>query len=349
MAEQVLRIGVFYDGNYLYHVSNYYAYRHELHSRLSISGLHQFIRDRVSHLEQAPTRCCHIVDAHYFRGRYSTQVIEQKGWLRGERIFEDVLMYNGITTHYWPMMEGNEKSVDVALALEAYELTMLKKFDICVLIAGDGDYTPLVRKLNETGTRVMVLGWDFDFTDERNIRHETRISRALLCEATYPVVMSDLINKGLYGPGSRCSLFVTRQYDAENEIKDDDEIRVNEVEDCRECSDEDLDLSAFADEDLDDTKARSLDSDDGSKNSVDIEGEPVEIVGRICKINTNGYGFIRPDSTDNILEGRDIYFHKQDIENCDFHNLIYNDIVRFQIGTNDMGFIAKHIQLVDNN
>ena len=40
-------------------------------------------------------------------------VVEQKGWLRGERIFEDVLMYNGITTHFWPMLEGNEKSVDV--------------------------------------------------------------------------------------------------------------------------------------------------------------------------------------------------------------------------------------------
>lgn len=332
MAEQVLKIGVFYDGNYLYHVSNYYAYRHELHSRLSISGLHQFIRERVAHFESTSPKYCHIVDAHYFRGRYSTQVIEQKGWLRGERIFEDVLMYNGVTTHYWPMTEGNEKSVDIALALEAYELTVLKKFDVCVVIAGDGDYAPLVKKLNNTGTRVMILGWDFDYTDERGIRHETRVSRTLLCEATFPVLMSDIINKGLYAPGTRGSLFVAKQADEVEE------------EECEEIEDQELGFDEFENSDQNDKPEASSDA----SAEVDAEDEdpsekPIELYGSICSVKLDkGYGFIKPDPVNNVQD-LDIYFHHSDLENCTFESLRPGDQVRFKLGVNDRGPIARHI------
>jgi len=343
MAEQVLKIGVFYDGNYLYHVSNYYAYRHELHARLSISGLHQFIRERVAHFEQTSPKYCHIVDAHYFRGRYSTQIIEQKGWLRGERIFEDVLMYNGVTTHYWPMMEGNEKSVDVALALEAYELTVLKKFDVCVVIAGDGDYAPLVKKLNNTGTRVMVLGWDFDFTDDRGIRHETRVSRALLCEATFPIVMSDIINKGLYGPGARCSLFVSKNLD---EAETEEEIESGNV-----------DFASFDDVDpIEDEVApkksnvQMADPAVPSSEADDEDGEAeelLELTGRVILLN-RGWGFIRPDEhPEESIEVNDIYFRYADLENCSFDSLRHGDFVRFCLGTNERGFIARRIRRED--
>ena len=44
----LLRIGVFYDGQYFYHVSNYYAYQHERKSRISISGLHKYNKKEVS-------------------------------------------------------------------------------------------------------------------------------------------------------------------------------------------------------------------------------------------------------------------------------------------------------------
>ncbi len=330
MAEQVLKIGVFYDGNYLYHVSNYYAYRHELHSRLSISGLHQFIRERVAHFEQTSPKYCHIVDAHYFRGRYSTQVIEQKGWLRGERIFEDVLMYNGVTTHYWPMTEGNEKSVDIALALEAYELTVLKKFDVCVVIAGDGDYAPLVKKLNNTGTRVMVLGWDFDYTDERGIRHETRVSRTLLCEATFPVLMSDIINKGLYAPGTRGSLFVAKQLDEEEE-EENEEIEAQNMA-----------FDAF-DENTQDNHAEDS-ADEIEEDKDDDESEKTLVLyGAICSVKLDkGYGFIKPDPVNNV-QNDDIYFHYSDLENCTFESLRPGDQVRFNLGSNDRGYIARHI------
>ena len=40
----LVRIGIFYDGYYFYKVSNYYKYEHDRRSRISIAGLHDFIR-----------------------------------------------------------------------------------------------------------------------------------------------------------------------------------------------------------------------------------------------------------------------------------------------------------------
>ncbi len=37
---KLTRIGIFYDGNFFFHVSNYYQYHHERRSRISIGGLH---------------------------------------------------------------------------------------------------------------------------------------------------------------------------------------------------------------------------------------------------------------------------------------------------------------------
>ena len=65
MKNTLTRIGVFYDGNYFLHVSNYYNYIHERRSRISINGLHEFIRRKVAELEGNEYRLCQIVDAHY--------------------------------------------------------------------------------------------------------------------------------------------------------------------------------------------------------------------------------------------------------------------------------------------
>lgn len=63
-----------------------------------------------------------------------------------------------------------------------------------VLIASDGDYVPLARKLNSIGTRVMVLSWDFEYTTDTGQRLVTRTSQDLLEEVTYPIAMHELID-----------------------------------------------------------------------------------------------------------------------------------------------------------
>lgn len=193
------RVGVFYDGNYFLHVSNFYNYNHERKSRISISGLHHFIRNHVAQQEGTDERLCQIVDAHYFRGRLNaTQASEQANSLYYDRIFDDILMSEGVTTHYLPVKttQGirHEKGIDVWLALEAFELAFYKRFNVLVLIASDGDYVPLIRKLNTLGTRVMVLSWDFEYTNDNGKQMTTRTSQDLLEEVTYPVAMHEIID-----------------------------------------------------------------------------------------------------------------------------------------------------------
>jgi uncharacterized LabA/DUF88 family protein/cold shock CspA family protein len=199
MQEKLIRVGVFYDGNYFLHVSNYYNYEHNRRRRLSISGLHEFIRHQVGQEEATDVRLCQIVDSHYFRGRLNAQEASQKGdTLYWDRVFDDILMSEGITTHYLPLRTfggvKQEKGIDVWLALEAFELAFYKRFNVLVLIASDGDYVPLIRKLNTLGTRVMVLSWDFEYTTDSGQKFVTRTSQDLLEEVTYPVAMHEIID-----------------------------------------------------------------------------------------------------------------------------------------------------------
>jgi cold shock CspA family protein len=148
----------------------------------------------VAHEEHVDARTCQVVDVHYFRGRFSADEAEAAGKLYSERAFDDVLVREGVTTHYLPMgFSGTEKGIDVWFALEAYELAIYKRFDVCVLVACDSDYVPLVRKLNTLGTRVMVVGWDFEYTDRDDRVRTTKTSQALLNEVTFPVLLSALI------------------------------------------------------------------------------------------------------------------------------------------------------------
>ena len=211
--DRLLTVGVFYDGNYFNHVSTYYKYSHPRHARLSIAGLHRFVRARISGAdlaedhpaagrrgprEESRLRHCQVVDAHYFRGRLAALEAAAKDSLLNERLFEDVLMKEGVTTHSLPLVRRRdqslaEKGLDVWFALEAYEQTLLKRYDVTVLVACDRDYLPLVRKLNALGGEVMVLGWDFTHTDEMGVERQTVTSVDLLAEAAYPLAMHEII------------------------------------------------------------------------------------------------------------------------------------------------------------
>ena len=213
--DRLITVGVFYDGNYFNHVSTYYKYSHPRHARLSIAGLHRFVRARItgadfsddtgttgrrgSWEERAALRRCQVVDAHYFRGRLAALEAAAKDSLLNERLFEDVLMKEGVTTHSLPLVRRRdqslaEKGLDVWFALEAYEQTLLKRYDVTVLVACDRDYLPLIRKLNALGGEVMVVGWDFTHTDEMGVERQTVTSVDLLAEATYPLAMHEIID-----------------------------------------------------------------------------------------------------------------------------------------------------------
>ncbi|MCB9276480.1 MAG: NYN domain-containing protein [Lewinellaceae bacterium] len=289
------KIAVFYDGNYFYHVSNYYNYVHERKCRISIKGLHNFIRHKVAELEgQAlELRLCQIVDAHYFRGRLSASEASNKvNQLYYERVFEDILMSEGVTTHYLPLRtfsgRKTEKGVDVWLALEAFELAFYKRFDVVVLIASDGDYVPLIRKLNSLGIRVMVLAWDFEFIDDFGNNRATRTSQDLLEEAVYPLAMHELIDSRTAQDSFLAdSLFVPRS-------------------------------------------AREPGNDSGSGHNPPATAGKKENGVKTSTILSlkEGYGFIQ-------YPPNNLFFHYSELENADFNDLLIGDRVTFRVGKNE--------------
>jgi len=198
----LIRIGVFFDGGYFNEVSNYYKFVHARGARLSIQGVHSFIRTKSAEKEGVDPAVCQIVDSHYFRGRFATDSVVAAGKLEDERRFDEVLMYSGVTPHYLPLDESRikpqEKGIDLYLSIEALYRALRLGYDIVALVACDGDYVPLVRKLNGVGTRVMLLAWDFAYDFEWNgeARHkETRTSAQLVESATYPMRMDEIVGQ----------------------------------------------------------------------------------------------------------------------------------------------------------
>jgi len=215
MNSPLIRVGVFYDGNYFLKISDYYYFQHERKARISLEGLHEFIRHQVAEEEDVDVRLAQITEAHFFRGRLSATEARDKDRLFHDRLLDDILMNLGVSTHYMPLKTRDgrlqEKGIDVWLSLEALELALHKTLDVVVLIAGDSDYVPLIRKLNTVGTRVMLLNWDFKYEDFKGETRVTRASQQLLEQVTYPVAMHDVIDRGLQAQDEVVeSLFVTQ-------------------------------------------------------------------------------------------------------------------------------------------
>lgn len=309
---KLTRIGVFYDGNYFLHVSNYYNYVHDKRRRLSIEGLHAFIRRQVSEKENADERHCQVVDAHYFRGRLNAVEANQRpNQLYFERVFDDILMSAGVTTHYLPVKSKNgrreEKGIDVWLALEALDLAMHNKYDVIVLITSDGDYVPLVRKLNTLGVRVMALTWDFAYTDDNGRSVETRTSQDLLDEVTYPIAMYEIIDNR----ANRNDMIVNNLFVPERTVQPQ--------------------RAAFSE--------RRPATSSGQRFSHEEEQGHTE--RSVISALKNGFGFIE-GNPDNI------FFHYTELNGVDFNELREGDEVEFFIGTNpNGGHMAKNIRLID--
>jgi cold shock CspA family protein len=331
---RLLRIGIFYDGNYFYHVSNYYCYAHPRRTRLSIPGLHDFVKRQVSVCEGVDYRLCQIVDCHYFRGRLPAQEAEARRILLNERVFDDILTREGVVTHYLPMSrQGGEKGVDVSLALETLELTIYKKFNVVVLIACDGDYVPLVRKLNSIGTRVMVLGWDFEYMDDNGNQRVTMTSQRLMNEVTYPVWMHKIIDdKDKRGDKSVNDLFVIPPHERTARAAAFAQPQPQAAPDLPPAPPPLLDEELHDPGDVNGNLIEPSSDDDGGRKT-----------GRIVQLK-NGYGFISREGS----AGKNLFFFWEDVEGLDFNELNEGDLLEYELGSNERGDCARHVKLLES-
>jgi uncharacterized LabA/DUF88 family protein/cold shock CspA family protein len=302
---RALKVGVFYDGSYFSHVSNYYNYVHPHRRRLHIGGMHDFIKHSVAEREGTTANLCHIIDAHFFRGRFSAKDANEKtNQLYYDRVFDDVLMWNGVQTHYLPVKDlmgrKREKGIDVLMALETYELCMLKRYDVVALIASDGDHVPLVRKLHALGCKTMLLGWDFEYTDEQSGEQQTtKTSTDLWNNVTYPLEMTDLVEEGLRSKDEVVEdMFVAASSALPRDPTTDPERPL-------------ISISSYEDTERHTSQIMSL---------------------------HNGYGFIR-------FPENNLFFLHDDLVEVDFTTLVLGDMMEFSVAMNSKGqSVAKRIK-----
>ena len=306
---KLIRIGIFYDGNYFYHVSNYYYHGHQRRSRISVPGLHSLIRTMVAEREHVSENLCRIVDSHYFRGRLTAAEANLRHLLFSERNFDDVLTREGVVAHFLPVSHGSEKGANISLSLEAYEQMVHIGFDVVVLVACDGDYVPLVRKLNSLGARVMVIGWEYSYEDDNGGHRQTMTSGRLMAEATYGIWMQDVINKQLYSQDKIDALFVSGGGQGYSQS---------------------------------DSGAAPDDYPEEEEDYDEQERIPAERrCGTVVQLKS-GYGFITPEKGDH-----DFFFLWEDLENCSFDELRIGERVEFEVGTNDRGECARRVVWLD--
>lgn len=166
MEQTSISIGLFIDGGYYAKINE--ALEDNMSMNINLSKLMNLICSQVKVLSHSDTLSSYITESHYFRGRYKTNVANEKHLLYKERKFEDALIENDVVFHYKHLREIQkdgeltviEKGIDVWFALEAYELSLLRKFDYVVLITGDADHEMLARKLKSLKIHTILLTWD---------------------------------------------------------------------------------------------------------------------------------------------------------------------------------------------
>jgi len=159
----------------------------------------------VSSIEDIDTKYVTITESHYFKSRLSVKEVGNKqNQLFFDRLFDDVLMMENVVSHYHPVrnIQGikMEKEIGINLALHAYEIASNNKIDLLVLVACDGDYVSLIKKINGLGIKVLLVSWDFEYTDDQNYLRMTKTSQDLIEETTYHLALNEIIddpaNKG---------------------------------------------------------------------------------------------------------------------------------------------------------
>ena len=189
MENKQISIGVFIDGGYYAKIDE--GLKKNLSLQVNLSSLLAYLRRQVSAKYQVPYEDCQITENHYFRGRYRVYDANNKHLLYSARKFEDALIENDVIFHYKHLREVKkgtevtivEKGIDTWYALETYELTLLRKFEVVVLITGDADHEMIARKLKALKSRVLLLTW--------NMSEQSSTSRFLKEEANWHIELGE--------------------------------------------------------------------------------------------------------------------------------------------------------------
>ncbi len=97
-----------------------------------------------------------IVDARVYSGFVEGRPISKGLWKMGDI---------GFKLHLEPVEKGHQKGVDMSIGIDAIECARQKVCDTIILVTGDGDFAPAVRKIKSYGVKVQVASFRSSLND----------------------------------------------------------------------------------------------------------------------------------------------------------------------------------------
>lgn len=192
MEQSICRLGVFYDGSFFVYAQHFFYKQN--YGWLSFASFHNLLENLIREKEQGYSNY-RVVYSGWYQGLYSSnQSSDHQRRIERNRHLD--LIHSGIEPKYVPMSQNqNEKGVDVAMAVDAFQVCLEGYIDIAILITGDGDFIPLVRALMKRGIRVAVAY--FEYTDSQNNK-KSFINERLLNVCNYAININSLQNNKKY-------------------------------------------------------------------------------------------------------------------------------------------------------
>jgi hypothetical protein len=153
-----IRIGVFFDGSFWFHLHHYWLHHHPAHQKLAVDGVQDAARWYAREVFSRPVEDIVIEQAHHFQAARSIN-----------STFQAVLDRMHITRHELEFDSARNRAigVEVELALTCWDQTAEAGLDMVMLVTGNYDYRPLVTRLVRGGVRVLIPQIDVSFTDRR--------------------------------------------------------------------------------------------------------------------------------------------------------------------------------------
>jgi uncharacterized LabA/DUF88 family protein len=139
---------------------------------------------------------------------YEKRVGPQREWLRSVQLLDGFFVRLGTVTGRKPD-RIRQKEVDVLVAVDMLEHSFRRNMDVAWLLAGDGDFVPIVESLVRLGTYVRVV-------------FEPKSASAKLFEGAdenYPLEFDDIWAWGSNGFRAACSLPTRRSQHGGNQIR----------------------------------------------------------------------------------------------------------------------------------
>lgn len=121
-------------------------------------------------LKQIITKNRQLVGIFLYEGAIYPMSPEKKKW------YEDLNVKSGYTIRVSfdkiALNETYEKKVDVIIAIDIVSLAYENAYDIAILVSGDGDFIPVVKKVTELEKKIEL--WAFRYSLSNALREELK-------------------------------------------------------------------------------------------------------------------------------------------------------------------------------